>query len=106
MAGSQHIVAAGDRRIVRRALHDVRVGACFFSDAVHDVDETVERVAALVLCRFNHHGLVEEQREVDGWCVEAVVKEAFGHIERSDTRGLVAEAVEHELVHGPPMGSS
>ena len=82
-----------------RLLDHVGVGAGLVGDAVHDVDEAVEGVAALILGGLNHHCLMEEEREVDGGRVEAVVEETLSHVERGDARRLVAEAIEHELMH-------
>ena len=41
---------------------------------------------------------MEEQGEVDGGCMIAVVEQALGNIHRGDTRGLILQAIEHELM--------
>ena len=41
---------------------------------------------------------MEEQREIDGWSVIAIVEQALGDVECGDTSALVGQAVEYKLV--------
>ena len=41
---------------------------------------------------------MEEQREIDRGRVITVVEQTLGHIHRGDTRRLVLQTVEHELM--------
>ena len=65
-----------------------------------DVGERVERLLRLRLGRLDQQRLVDEQREVDGRRVEAVVEQALGEVERLEPEVLLhRRAREHELVH-------
>ena len=64
----------------------------------HHGNELVERLDALGLCRLYHERLMEEQREIDGRRVEAMVKQTFGHIECGDASRLVVKTVKHKFM--------
>ena len=57
---------------------------CFVRNFLHNGNKCVQRFLAFCFCRFDHHGFVEEKREVDGRCMEAVIQQAFGNFERRD----------------------
>ena len=103
MLGSGGVVGTADGRVVGRGMEDVGILGGLGGDAVHDVDEGVQRLLALRLRRLDHQGLMEEQREVDGGSVETEVEQTLGDVERRgrlDTLAgtVVDEAVEDELV--------
>ena len=98
MLGCLHIVHPSDGRVVRCRLYIIGVFHCLVGNAPHYIDETVERVLALHLCRFYHRRFVEEQREVDGGRMITVIKQSFGHIHCGDTRRLVSKPVKDELM--------
>ena len=67
-------------------LHHLRIGLRLLGNLTHHGDETVERLLRLVLRRLDHQRLVEEQGEVDGGRMIAVVEQTLRHIHRSDSR--------------------
>ena len=83
---------------MRSTLHHVGIREGFLGHAVHDVDKVVECLLRLSLRRLYHDALVEEQREVDGRSVVAIVEQALGDVECGDTSALVGQAVEYKLV--------
>ena len=98
MLGGEDVIDTADGGVVRRRLHEVGIGLGLFSYLAHHSDEAVERLLRLVLRGLYHQTLVEEQREVDRRGVIAVVEQTLGHVHRSDTRRLILQAVEHELM--------
>ena len=63
-----------------------------------------QRLRALGLGGLDHERLVDDQREVHGRCVEALLQEALGHVEGAYPLGLLQVAGRrHELVHVRPV---
>ena len=79
-------------------LHLVGVGLSLLSNLSHHGDEAIERFLRLVLRGFNHQRLMEEQGEVDGGGMIAIVKQSLGHIHRGNTSALILQAIEDELM--------
>ena len=98
MFGGQHIIHPAYRRVVGCALHQFGVGGGLLGDAAHHRDESIDGVEALALGRLYHQRLMEEQREIDGGCMIAVVEQAFGHVHGGDTRRFVFQTIEDELM--------
>ena len=83
---------------MRGALKEGGILSSLFGNLVHDIDEGIDGFLALGLRGLNHEGLVEQEREVDGRCVEAVVQEALGYIQGGGTVDVVVGAVIDEAV--------
>ena len=98
MLGGEDIVDTADRRSVRCRLHQIGIGLGLLGYLSHHGDKAIERLLTLVLRRLNHETLVEEQREIDGGRMIAIVEQTLGHIHRGDTSRLILETVEHELM--------
>ena len=86
MLGSEDIINTSDGSVVRCRLHQFRIGLGLFSNLSHHGNETIECLLTLVLRGLNHETLVEEQGEVDGRRMIAIVKQTLRHIHRGDTR--------------------
>ena len=84
MLGGKHIVDSADGRLVRSGFHLLGILTGFMGYLTHHVDETVERFLRLVLGGLNHQTLMEEQREIDGGRMVAVVEQPFGYIHGGD----------------------
>ena len=80
----QHVIYTPYRGVVRCAFHDVGILLCLLCYLTHHADESVECLLALVLWWFNHQALVEEQREIDGRRMIAVVEQSLRNIHRGD----------------------
>ena len=81
------LIASGSSRASRR-------------DREHRLDERVERLLRLGLGRLDHQRLWDDEREVDGRRVEAVVHQPLRDVERADpVLALERARAEHELVH-------
>ena len=98
MLGGEDIIDTSDRSIVRCCLYQVWIILRLLGNLTHHSDETIESLFRLVLGRLNHQTLVEEQREVDGRSMIAVIQQALCHIHRGDTGRLILQTVEHELM--------
>ena len=83
---------------MRSCLHNLRIGASLLCNLVHNVDERVESLYAFVLRRLYHHCLVEEQREVDGRSMVAIVEQTLCHVHCGNAGALVLQTVKHKLV--------
>ena len=100
MRRRRDLVEAPHRGRVGRVLGDLGILLGLGQDLVHSVGESVERLVRLGLGRLDHQRLVDQQREVDGRRVEAVVEQALGDVERLDAElALGRRAGEDELVH-------
>jgi len=96
----QCLVEPPDRRRMRRGLHDLRIRPGFLGDLAHHAYEVVERLARLRFRWLDHHGLVDDQGEVDRWRVHTEVEQALGDVERAHPMpSFLSPAREHELVH-------
>ena len=84
--------------MMRRRLHQVRIGLGLLGNLSHHGNETIKCLLRLILRRLNHQTLVEEQGEVDRRCMITIVEQTLGHVHRRDTRTLVLQTVEHELM--------
>ena len=75
------------------------LGARFFGDLQHCVDEAIERFNAFGLSRLDHESFMDDQREVVcGW-MEIVVHQPLGDIQGVDVGYVLPVALEHELMH-------
>ena len=90
---------------MRSTLQDSRILSSFSSDLPHDVDECVYSLLRLCLSRLDHDSLMEQEREVDGRCMEAEVEKSLGYIQCSCAMSVfclgssvIDKAVEYELV--------
>src|SRR4051794_8330702 len=102
--GGARLVEPAHRRRVRRVARDLRVLGALAQDVRDGVGEGVERLLRLRLGRLDEQRLVDEQREVDGRRMEAVVEQPLGEIERPEAEVLLhRRAREHELVHAEPV---
>src|SRR5712692_1807399 len=81
-ASCQRLVQPAYYRGMGRGLDNLRIRARFFSDLLHHAHEVVQRLTRLRLCWLDHHRLVYDQRDVDGWRVHAKVEDALGDVER------------------------
>src|SRR5215218_9678629 len=79
------LVEAADGRGVRRASRDLRIRGRLLEDGPYRVHEPVEALLRLRLRRLDHEGLLDEQREVHGRRMHAVVEQALRQVERPDT---------------------
>src|SRR3954468_22807003 len=75
------LVEAAHRRRVGGVARDLRVLGRLAEDLGERVDEAVERLAGLGLGRLDEQRLVDDQREVDGRRVDAVVEQALGQVD-------------------------
>lgn len=107
---SLHIVETTDGRVVRSGLDHLAIVACLFSDTFHHSDEVIKRVLALSLGGLDHQCLMEEQREIDGGRMEAVIEETLCHVKRGDMAVIVmvatefwTQTVENELMLAKPL---
>ena len=98
MLGSQHIIHTTDWCVVGCRLHLVRIRLCFLCNLSHHSDEGIQRLLRLILRWLNHQRFVEEQWEVDGGSMIAIIQQTLRHIHRGDTRGFILQAIEHELM--------
>src|SRR5690606_461825 len=69
------------------------------NERTHHLDELVEALLALGFRRLDQHGAVDDQREIHGHRVEALVDQRLGEVERGDPRALQELVVEQDLVH-------
>ena len=90
LLGSQYVVHASDGSVTGCRFDELRILTGFACNGVHNVDKLVKRCLALALCRLYHHGLMEQQREVNGGGVETIVEQALGYIHRGYARRLVS----------------
>ena len=103
LACGASLVRTADRRIVRCSLENHRILGSLCGNLPHHLDERIDGLLGLRLRRLDHYGLMEEQREVDGRCVEAEVEKPLGNIESSGSRNVIVrsvidESVKHEFV--------
>ncbi len=98
MLGCEDIVDTADGRIVRSRLNLIGVSLSLLGYLAHHSDKAIECFLTLVLRRLNHQRLVEEQREVYGRCMIAIIEQAFRHVHSGNTSRLILQAVEHKLV--------
>ena len=94
----QHIVHTSDGRVVGSGLDQLGVALGLGGNLVHHIDEGIDGLLAFVLRGLNHEALMEEEGEVDGGSMVAVVEEALGNVHRGDARALIYEAVEDTFV--------
>ena len=99
--GRRDLVQSPDGGRVGGVPRDLRpLGRGLAQDRGDRLGERVERLARLGLGRLDHQRLVDEQREVDGRGMEAVVEQPLGEVERLQLQlALHRAAREHELVH-------
>jgi hypothetical protein len=69
--------------------HDFWIALCFLGDAQHSVAECVQVLQALRFGGLNHQSLFDNQREVYGWRVKAVVDQTLGDIQRANAIGFL-----------------
>ena len=107
---SLHIVETTDGRVVRSGLDHLAIVACLFSDTFHHGDEVIKRILALGLGGLDHQCLMEEQREIYGGRMEAVIEETLCHVKRGDMAVIVmvatefwTQTVENELMLAKPL---
>jgi hypothetical protein len=67
-----------------RGMHEIGVGERFVADRLHDFHELVQCLQALGFSRLDEHRALDDQGEIHGRGVEAIVHEPFGHIHRRD----------------------
>ena len=89
MLRGEDIVDTADGRRMRSRLHHVGIGLRLLGYLTHHGDEAVERLLRLVLRRFNHQRLVEQQGEIDRGGMVAVVQQTLGDVHRGDTRTFI-----------------
>ncbi|MNQ64151.1 hypothetical protein D3C85_785620 [compost metagenome] len=88
-----------------RALEAVDVaGLGGLGQQAHGVDEAIQLGLGLGLGRLDQHGPVDDQGEVHGHRVEALVDHRLGEVERGDVRALQPFVVEQGLVHARTLG--
>ena len=90
---------------MRCAVEEFGIGLCLARYLLHGFNEGVERLLGLGFGRLYHQRFVEEQREINGRGVVAIIQQTLGHIERGDMSGVVvvaalfgAQTIEDELV--------
>src|SRR5690606_17687452 len=71
--GCPSLIQPADRRTVRRTLDRLRIALHFLSDLDHRFGESVQRLQGLGLCRLDHDGLVDDEREIDRRRVDPVI---------------------------------
>ena len=98
MLGGEDIVDTAYRGVVWRSVYSLRVCQGLLRYLTHDGDEAVNRVLALILRRLYHQTLMEEEREIDGRSMVAIVEETLSDIHRRDARRLVFQSVEDKLM--------
>ena len=103
MLSSKDVVHPTNRRSVGGRLHHFRVVHCLFRDFAHHLNEAVDRLLRLVLGRLYHQTLMEQQGEIDGGGMIAVVEQTLGHVHRGDSRRLILQTVEDELMLTEPL---
>ena len=86
MLRGEDIVDTAYGRRMRSRLHHVGIGLRLLGYLTHHGDETVEGLLRLVLRRLDHQRLVEEQGEIDGGRMIAVVEQSLRYVHRGDTR--------------------
>src|SRR5689334_23213075 len=98
-AGSKRLIESANNRGVGSSFDKLGVSADLFGDLAHYADELVERFACLRFGWFDHHGLMDDQRKVDGWRVHAKIKQALGDVRGGHTvLILLALGRGHKLV--------
>src|SRR3990170_4057208 len=98
-AGGCGLVQAAQRRLVRSVTQQLRLLLRLPRYRQHRLAEGVQRLLPLRLRRLDHQRLVDDEREVDRWWVEAVVDEPLGDVERLHHLRALADAGEDDLVH-------
>ena len=82
----------------------VRIGRCALGDPPHDLHEAIERLAGLGLGGLDHERLLDDEREVDGGRVDALVQDGLGDVQRRHAvLPLLAPRAEHDLVLADPV---
>ena len=85
LLGSQHVIDTTYGCVVRCCLVVLRVCLGFLCYLAHHGDKAVERLLAFVLSGLNHEAFMEEEREVDGRSMVAIVEQTLGNIHCGDT---------------------
>src|SRR3989337_2756707 len=93
------LVEPSDDPGVRGVLDQIWISLGLFGDGDHGVAECVKGLPGLGLCRFDHDGLVNNEREVHCGRVEAIILEALGDVPRVHPLGLLIFCREDALVH-------
>src|SRR6185503_19377574 len=92
------LVEAPDWRGAWRPLELVGRRLGLLGDAVHDLDEVVQRLERPGLGRLDHQRLLHDQREVDRGRVDAVVEDRLGNVQGGDAmQPLLAAPGEDDL---------
>ena len=98
MLSGEDIIHTANRRIVWSALHQFGIGLSLLGNLSHHGNKAIQRFLRLVLRRLNHQALVEQQGEVDGWRMIAVIEQSLSHIHRGNTRRFILQSIEHKLM--------
>ena len=69
----------------------LRMRFCLIGNLVHHLNKGIEGGLTFRFGRFNHERLMEQQGEVDGGRMVAIVQQAFGHIERGHFGAFVLD---------------
>ena len=99
IAGGARLIGTADRRRPRRFVQRVRVLVDLAVHCAHRVGERVESFDRLGLGRLDHHRFVDDEREIDGRRVEAVIDDPFRDVHRSSSARFLLARGQHELVH-------
>ena len=83
---------------MRGLVQDIGVLGCLGGNLTHHFDERVYGLLALRFRGLYHEGLVEQEREIDGGSMEAIVQQTFGHIQGGGAGDVVVCAVVHQAV--------
>src|ERR1700722_4303993 len=99
-AGRASLIEPAYRRRVRGTPRDLWILLRLPQYLGDDRGESVERLTRLSLGRFDQQRLIDEQREVNGRRMNAVVQKSLGQVERPDPQlTFHRRPREHDLVH-------